>query len=71
MSELDIFTFKRYVINELVCSYNLSEFEAEKAFRESVINKMLKRSPEFIMHYSIQTNAKDVYDEYMGIPLEM
>lgn len=50
---------------------NLSEFEAEKAFRESVINKMLKRSPEFIMHYSIQTNAKEVYDEYMGIPLEM
>lgn len=71
MSELDIFTFKKYVINELVCSFNMSEFDAEKAFRQSTNCAMLKKSPEFIMHYSIEDNAKEIYDEYMGIPWEM
>lgn len=34
ISEFDIFTFKQYIINELICSYNMSKFEVEKAFRQ-------------------------------------
>lgn len=71
MNELDIFTFKRYVVNELTCSYDMSELEAEKAFRQSTNYKMLKKTPDFVMHYSIGDNAKEIYDEYMGIPWEM
>ena len=49
----------------------IAELEAQRIIAKSTINKMLKKSPEFIMHYSIEDNAKEIYDEYMGIPLEM
>ena len=38
---------------------------------QHLINKMLKTSPEFIMHYSIEDNAEEIWNEYMGIPIEM
>lgn len=71
MSKLDVEKFKLLLMEELVIDYNMTELEAQRIIAKSTINKMLKKSPEFIMHYSIEDNAKEIYDEYMGIPLEM
>lgn len=71
MSKLDVEKFKLLLMEELVVEYNMTELEAQRIIAKSTINKMLKKSPEFIMHYSIEDNAKEIYDEYMGIPLEM
>lgn len=71
MSKLDVEKFKLLLMEEFVMEYNMTELEAQRIIAKSTINKMLKKSPEFIMHYSIEDNAKEIYDEYMGIPLEM
>ena len=71
MSKLDVEKFKLLLMEELVMEYNMTELEAQRIIAKSTINKMLKKSPEFIMHYSIEDNAKEIYDEYIGIPLEM
>ena len=71
MSKLDVEKFKLLLMEELVMEYNMTELEAQRIIAKSTINKMLKKSPEFIMHYSIEDNAKEIYDEYMGIQLEM
>lgn len=71
MSKLDVEKFKLLLMEELVMEYNMTELEAQRIIAQSTINKMLKKSPEFIMHYSIEDNAKEIYDEYMGTPLEM
>ncbi len=71
MSKLDVEKFKLLLMEELVMEYNMTELEAQRIIAKSTINKMLKKSPEFIMHYSIEDNAKEIYDEYMGMPLEM
>lgn len=71
MSKVTIEQYKLLLMEELVIEYKMTELEAQKAIAKSTINKMLKKSPEFIMHYSIEDSTKDIYDEYMGIPLEM
>ena len=71
MNNLDIERFKLLVMEELVVEYNMTELEAQRAIAKSTVNKMIKKSPGFILHYSIEDNAKEIYDEYVGIPLEM
>lgn len=71
MDRLQIEKFKLLLMEELVTEYHMTELEAQKIIAKSTVNKMLKRSPEFIMHYSIEDNVKEIYDEYIGIPLEM
>ncbi len=71
MSDYDIEKFKFYLMEELVAEYNITELEAQRIIAKSTVNKMLKQAPEFIMHYSIEDNAKEIYDEYIGIPIEM
>lgn len=71
MNRLNIEKFKLMLMEELVLEYNMTELEAQKVIAKSTVNKMLKKSPEFIMHYSIEDNAKEIYNEYLGIPLEM
>jgi hypothetical protein len=71
MSNYDIEKFKFYLMEELVVKYNMTELEAQKMIVKSTVYKMLKQAPEFIMHYSIEDNAKEIYDEYAGVPLEM
>ena len=71
MNRLDVEKFKLVLMEELVLEYNMTELEAQKVIAKSTINKMLKKSPEFIMHYSIEDNAKEIYEEYLGMPLEM
>lgn len=71
MSKVNIEQYKLLLMEELVIEYKMTELEAQKAIAKSTLNKMLKKSPEFIMHYSIEDSAKDIYDEYIGIPLEM
>lgn len=71
MSSLDIEHFKLLLMEELVMEYNVTELQAQVMIAKSTINKMLKKSPEFIMHYSIEDNAKEIYYESVGIPIEM
>ena len=71
MNNFNIEKFKLFLMEELVSEYNITELEAQRMIAKSTVNKMLKTSPEFIMHYSIEDNAKEVYNEFMGIPLEM
>lgn len=71
MKTLNIEKFKFYLIEELVETYEMTEVQAQLMIAKSTVNKMLKSSPKFIMHYSIEDNAKDIYDEYMGIPVQM
>lgn len=71
MNNIDVERFKLLLMEELVVEYNMTELEAQRAIAKSTINKMIKKSPNFILHYSIEDNAKEIYDEYVGIPLEM
>ena len=71
MSNIDVERFKLLLVEELVMQYDMTELEAQRAIAKSTINKMLKKSPNFILHYSVEDNAKEIYDEYLGIPLEM
>ncbi len=71
MNRLDIEKFQFMLVEELVMDYNISELEAQRIIAKSTVNKMLKTSPEFIMHYSIEDNAEEIWNEHIGIPLEM
>lgn len=71
MSKLSIEKFKFLLMEELVSEYNMTELQAQLIISKSTINKMLQESPDFVMHYSIEDNAKEIYNEYMGIPIEM
>lgn len=71
MNRLDIEKFQFMLVEELVMDYNISELEAQRIITKSTVNKMLKTSPEFIMHYSIEDNAEEIWNEHIGIPLEM
>ena len=71
MDKLAIQKFKFYLMEQLVNQHNVSELEAQRIIAKSAINKMLKISPEFVMHYSVEDNAEDIWNEYMGITIEM
>ena len=71
MSKLSIEKFKFLLMEELVSEYNMTELQAQLMISKSTINKMLQESPDFVMHYSIEDNAKEIYNEYMGIPIKM
>jgi len=71
MKKVSIEMYKLYLTEYLVKEHNVSEIEAQHIISKSVINKMLKTSPEFIMHYSIEDNAEEIWNEHMGIPIEM
>ena len=71
MNRLDIEKFQFMLVEELVMDYNISELEAQRIIAKSTVNKMLKTSPEFIMHYSNEDNAEEIWNEHIGIPLEM
>ena len=71
MEKLSIEMYKLYLTEYLVKEYNLSELQAQHIIAKSTINKMLKTSPEFIMNYSIEDNAEEIWNEHMGIPIEM
>ena len=53
MNNLSIEKYKFYLMEQLVEDYNISQLEAQHIIAKSTINKMLKTSPNFIMHYSI------------------
>ena len=71
MEKLSIEMYKLYLTEYLVKEHNLSELQAQHIISKSTINKMLKTSPEFIMNYSIEDNAEEIWNEHMGIPIEM
>lgn len=71
MNKIDVEKFKLLLMEELVVEYHMTELEAQCAIAKSTVNKMIKKSPNFILHYSVEDNAKEIYNEYMGIPLEM
>lgn len=71
MINFEAMKYKFLLIEELACAFNLSETDAKVIVENSTINKMLQKSPDFIMHYSIEETAQEIYDEYNGVPLEM
>lgn len=71
MSELAIAEFKFLLIKELVCTYNMQEDEAKHAVQQSVINKMLQKAPEYIMHQALEYSVEEVWKEYNGIEIEV
>lgn len=71
MNNLSIEKYKFYLMEQLVEDYNISQLEAQHIIAKSTINKMLKTSPNFIMHYSIEDTAEEIWNEHIGIPMEM
>ena len=71
MSELVIAEFKFLLIEELVCTYNMHVDEAKHAVQKSVVNKMLQKAPEYIMHQALEDSAQEVWNEYNGIEIEV
>ncbi len=71
ITTLDVARFRMLLIEELIFEYNLDERKAELTLKSSVVNKMLNKSPDFIMHYSIEDNTREIYDEYCGIPYKV
>lgn len=59
-------SYMNCVILSLIRRYNLSEFAARKAVRESYLYESLKQTPEETMHDSVNTSADDVYLEIYG-----
>lgn len=71
MNNLSVEKYKFYLMEQLVKYHNVSQLEAQHIIAKSTINKMLKTSPNFIMHYSIEDTAEEIWNEYVGIPMEM
>lgn len=71
MSNVDIERYKLLLMEELVVEYHMAELDAQLVIAKSTVNKMIKKSPNFILHYSVEDNAREIYNEYMGIPVEM
>ena len=71
MNNLSIEKYKFYLMEQLVEDHNVSQLEAQHIIAKSTINKMLKTSPDFIMHYSIEDTAEEIWNEYVVIPMEM
>lgn len=71
MSNLAIEKYKYYLMEQLVEDHNISQLEAQRIIAKSTVNKMLKTSPDFIMHYSIEDNAEEIWNEHIGVTMEM
>ena len=67
MSKYNIKDFTLYLIEELKSEYNMSSNEALSAIKNSATSKMLSKHPEFIMHYSIEDTANEIWREHNGL----
>lgn len=56
--------YKNSVLKCLMRKYGLSEFEANKAIRQSYLPESLKKYPEETIHDDIETTADDIYYDY-------
>ena len=59
-------SYMNCVILNLIKRYNLSEFAARKAVKDSYLFELLQQTPEDAMHDSVNTSADDVYSEIYG-----
>lgn len=57
--------YKNSVIRCLMHKYDLSEFEANKAIRQSYLPDSLKNYPGETIHEDVETTADDVYYDYI------
>lgn len=71
MSNLAIEKYKFYLMEQLVEDHNISQLEAQRIIAKSTVNKMLKTSSDFIMHYSIEDSAEEILNEHIGVTMEM
>lgn len=71
MNNLAIEKYKFYLMEQLVEDHSISQLEAQHIIAKSTINKLLKTSPNFIMHYSIEDNAEEIWNEHIGVKMEM
>lgn len=71
MTKTAIVEFKFLLVEELVCSYDMNEHDARHAVQNSVINKMLGISPDYVMRQALEYSAEEVWKEYKGVPIEV
>lgn len=60
--------FKHCICDILMKKYNLSEFEAMKAIRDSYFEESLKMSKENTLHLDPEEWADDIYDYIFNEP---
>ena len=61
---------KRYrgnVIHYLIHKYNMDEVEATMVVKDSYLNESLEKYPEETMHDDIETNAINIYNDYIKL----
>lgn len=56
------------LVSEISHKFGLSCEESDYAVENSVFSKMIKASPDFVGHYSIEYWVDNTYLEYQGIP---
>ena len=64
MTQNKVKEYRSSVLKCLIQKYGLSEFEANKAIRQSYLPDSLKKYPEETIHDDIETTADDVYYDY-------
>ena len=62
--------YKKCVIVYLVTKYGLSEFEANKVFRQSYLHDALTYYAKDTIHDSIETHAENIYQDYIYLALK-
>ena len=60
--------FKRCIVGILMKKYELSEFEAIKAIRDSYFDQSLKMSKQNTLHIDPEEWADDIYDYIYNEP---
>lgn len=64
MTSTGIREFKKYICEELVKKYHMSETEAHRAIQDSYLSEALKRDSGFADHDTIEEWADSIYEEY-------
>lgn len=56
--------FKKYLCEEIMDRYHISEIEAYNAVKKSYLSKILKRDPDFVDHDTLEEWATLVFEEW-------
>ena len=68
MSSREKNRMRHLLVSEIAHKFGLTNEESNYAVENSVFEKMIKTSPEFVGHYSIDYWVDNTYLEYQGIP---
>lgn len=70
MSTAEILKFENSVVDDLIFRFNMNQKNAIEAVKQSVLQKLLHKYPENVLHYPIETWSDDVWREYNHLPFE-